>query len=39
MQKLLAHADCLIRRAPHAPAAAEGEEVEIVRLDLVEGGF
>ena len=39
MQKLLAHSDCLIRRAPHAPAAAEGEEVEIVRLDLVEGGF
>ena len=39
MQKLLAHADCLIRRAPHAPAAAEGEEVEVVRLDLIEGGF
>lgn len=39
MQKLLAHADCLIRRAPHAPAAAEGEEVEIVRLDVIEGGF
>ena len=39
MQNLLAHADCLIRRAPHAPAAAEGEEVEVLRLDLVEGGF
>jgi molybdopterin molybdotransferase len=39
MQALLAHADCLIRRAPHAPAAAEGEEVEVIRLDLVEGGF
>ena len=39
MQKLLAHADCLIRRAPHAPAAAAGEEVDVIRLDLVEGGF
>ena len=39
MQKLLAHSDCLVRRAPHAPAAAEGEEVEILRLDLIEGGF
>ena len=39
MQKLLAHADCLIRRAPHAPAVAEGETVEVIRLDLVEGGF
>ena len=39
MQKLLAQADCLIRRAPHAPAAAENEEVEVLRLDLVEGGF
>ena len=39
MQKLLADADCLIRRAPHAVAAAEGEEVEVIRLDLEEGGF
>jgi len=39
MQNLLAHADCLIRRAPHAPAAAKGDEVEIIRLDLIEGGF
>jgi molybdopterin molybdotransferase len=39
MQALLAHADCLIRRAPHAPAAAEGDEVEVIRLDLTEGGF
>ena len=39
MQQLLAHSDCLIRRLPYAPAAAEGDEVEIVRLDLVEGGF
>ncbi len=39
MQKLLAQADCLIRRPPHAPAADAGEEVEVLRLDLVEGGF
>jgi molybdopterin molybdotransferase len=39
MQALLAHADCLIRRAPHAPAAAVGDEVEVIRLDLAEGGF
>jgi molybdopterin molybdotransferase len=39
MQKLMADADCLIRRAPHAPPAAEGEEVEVIRLDLDEGGF
>ena len=39
MQKLLAHADCLIRRAPHAPAAGVGEAVEVIRLDVVEGGF
>ena len=39
MQALLAHADCLIRRAPHAPASAAGDEVEVIRLDLTEGGF
>ena len=39
MQNLLAHADCLIRRAPHAPAAAPGDEVEVIRMDLTEGGF
>ena len=39
MQALLAHADCLIRRAPHAPAAMAGSEVEVIRLDLDEGGF
>ena len=39
MQALLAHADCLIRRAPRAPAAAAGDEVEVIRLDLTEGGF
>ena len=39
MQALLAQADCLIRRAPHAPGAAVGREVEVIRLDLVEGGF
>jgi molybdopterin molybdotransferase len=39
MQALLAQADCLIRRAPHAPPAAAGEEIEVIRLDLAEGGF
>jgi len=39
MQMLLAQADCLIRRPPHAPAAAAGDEVEVIRLDLTEGGF
>ena len=39
MQMLLAQSDCLIRRRGHAPAAAEGDEVEVVRLDQAEGGF
>ena len=39
MQKVLAHADALIRRLPHAPAAAAGDLVEIIRLDTSEGGF
>jgi molybdopterin molybdotransferase len=39
MQRAMAEADCLIRRPPHAPAAAEGSEVEIIRLNAVEGGF
>jgi molybdopterin molybdotransferase len=39
MQRAMAEADCLMRRPPHAPAAAEGAEVEIIRLDAVEGGF
>jgi molybdopterin molybdotransferase len=29
---VLADADCLVVRAPHAPAAAEGDEVEIIPL-------
>jgi molybdopterin molybdotransferase len=39
MQRAMAEAHCLIRRPPHAPAATEGAEVEIIRLDAVEGGF
>jgi molybdopterin molybdotransferase len=39
MQMALAKAHALIRRPPHAPAAAEGEAVEIIRLDLADGGF
>jgi len=33
MLSALAQADCLVLRAPHAPAAAAGERVEILRLD------
>ncbi len=32
MLATLAQADCLVVRAPHAPAAAAGELVEIVPL-------
>jgi molybdopterin molybdotransferase len=32
MISLLAYADCLVIRAPHAPAAKPGEWVEIIRL-------
>ena len=32
MLRLFAHADALILRPPHAPAAAEGDAVEILRL-------
>ena len=32
MLSLLARADALILRAPHAPALAEGDEVEVIRL-------
>ena len=39
MQMALASADVLIRRPPHAPAAADGDAVEIIRLDVAEGGF
>jgi molybdopterin molybdotransferase len=37
MQTSLADARCLIRRPPHAPAASEGDLVEILRLS--QGGF
>jgi molybdopterin molybdotransferase len=33
MMRLLATADALILRAPHAPAAGVGEVVEVIRLD------
>jgi molybdopterin molybdotransferase len=33
MLRRLAHADALILRAPHAPALAEGSQVEVIRLD------
>jgi len=33
MLRLLAHADCLILRPPHAPAAVSGEQVVVIRLD------
>jgi molybdopterin molybdotransferase len=33
MMRLLATADALILRAPHAPAAVVGEAVEVIRLD------
>ena len=33
MLSLLAHADCLVIRPPHAPAAKAGDTVEIVPLD------
>ncbi len=39
MQRALAEAGALIRRKPFAPAAPEGAEVEIIRLDTAEGGF
>jgi molybdopterin molybdotransferase len=35
MVRVLAHADALILRAPHAPAAAAGERVRVIRLDLL----
>ena len=35
MLSLLARADALILRAPHAPALAEGDEVEVIRLDTL----
>jgi molybdopterin molybdotransferase len=35
MLRLLAGADALILRAPHAPALAAGERVDVIRLDLL----
>ncbi len=35
MLRLLAEADALILRAPHAPAAAVGERVRVIRLDTM----
>ena len=35
MLSLLARADALILRAPHAPALAHGAEVEVIRLDTL----
>ena len=35
MLRLLAHADALILRPPHAPAAAAGAAVEVIRLDTM----
>jgi molybdopterin molybdotransferase len=35
MMKLLADADALILRAPHAPALDTGAEVEVIRLDTL----
>jgi molybdopterin molybdotransferase len=35
MLRLLANADALILRAPHAPQAAAGTEVSVIRLDTL----
>jgi len=35
MLRLLANADALILRAPHAPAAPAGEQVSVIRLDTL----
>jgi molybdopterin molybdotransferase len=39
LQLGLARADCLLRRPPHAPPAAEGDPVDIIRLSAGDGGF
>lgn len=39
MLSRLAHANCLIIRAPHAPAAPKGSQVDIIPLDLVLAGY
>ena len=36
MLRLLAEAGCLVLRAPHAPAAAAGATVQVIRLDLLD---
>ena len=33
MLRLLAESECLVRRAPHAPALVAGDQVEIIRFD------
>ena len=35
MLTLLARADCLVLRAPHAPALDAGATVDVIRLDLI----
>jgi molybdopterin molybdotransferase len=35
MMRLLAQADVLILRAPHAPAANAGDTVQVIRLDML----
>jgi molybdopterin molybdotransferase len=39
MMSLLAHADCLVVRAPHAPPAQAGDSVEIVPFGNDSGGI
>lgn len=39
MQMALAQSGALVRRPPFAPPAPAGSEVEILRLDVAEGGF
>lgn len=39
MMRRLAEADALIRRAPHAPAAEAGEEVDILRFSTLTSAF
>ena len=39
MLSLLARADCLVVRPPHAPPAAAGERVEALMFPAGVGGF
>lgn len=39
MQMTLAQAEALIRRAPFAPPAAQGESVDVIRFDCLAGNF